>query len=75
MTEFLDKLPIKVGKSKKNLDVLHWLVFRPLFDCLDLFIFYTNTFQRYQIAEDLKFFLIKSIFFYVDIQQKLHQLF
>ena len=46
-----------------------------LFNCLDFFFLYADTFWGYHIAKELKFFLMESIFFQFCIQQELPELF
>ena len=70
----MNELPIKISKSKKDLDISYWFRFRPLFDCFYSLIFYTNTLQRCYIAWKSNFFLIKSSFLQIDIQKKFVQL-
>ena len=65
-TKSLDKLPIKVGKSEQNFNILYWPRFRPLLNCFDFFISYRDTLQKYHLAKKPNFFLIELIFFQVD---------
>ena len=67
LTKFLDKLPIKVGKSKKNLNISYWLSFKSLLNYLDFFDLFANDIQEYHIAKKPNVFLIKSIFLQAGI--------
>ena len=50
MTKTLDELLIEIDKSKKDLNVLYWLRFRPLLNYFDSFIFHINISQKHYIA-------------------------
>ena len=69
-TKTLDKLLIKIGKSKENLNIFYSFGFKSLFDCFNSLIFHTNTLQRYYITNKSNFFLIKSTFFLISIKKK-----
>lgn len=72
LAEALDKLPIKISKSKKNPNISHWLGFKPVTYRLNLLIFLTNLLQAYYIAKES---LMKIIFCQVSIQQIFSQIF
>ena len=63
----MDELPIKVGKSEKQLDILYWPGLKLLLNSLDLFVLYVDVFWEYHIAETPNFVLMKSIFLQVGI--------
>ena len=63
----LDKMPIKVDNSKKNLNILYWLKFRPITYGLYLLIFHINLLQRHYIAEILPLILMKLTFLQAGI--------
>ena len=66
-TESLDKSPVKVGKSEEDLDVLHWLGFKPSLDCLDSFVLHANALWGQFIAKEPNLFLMESTLLQVSI--------
>lgn len=69
MTKALDKLPMKICKSKKHLYISYWLEFKPITYGFNPLIFHVNTSQKYHVAKELHLFLMILTFLQIDIQE------
>lgn len=67
MTEVLDELSLETGKAKKHLDILYWLRFRSITYDFDLLILNASISQKYHVAKESHFILMKSTFFQIFV--------
>lgn len=62
LAEALNKIPIKIGKSLKDLDISNGLKLSSIFDSFNLFIFHVTPLQKHNVAKESYFIIMKSTF-------------